>query len=99
MVMWVYFLTNFLFRSCFKFCFLLIQDIFELQKNRIKPGQKVLLIDDLLATGGSLEASINLVKQAGGQVVEALVIMELSCLKGRERLSNIKVSSLIQYDD
>lgn len=70
-----------------------------MQKDSIKPGQKVLLVDDLLATGGSLNAAANLVAQANGNVVEALVIMELTALKGREKLKGINVTSLIQYDD
>uniref|UniRef100_A0A336LYK4 Adenine phosphoribosyltransferase n=1 Tax=Culicoides sonorensis TaxID=179676 RepID=A0A336LYK4_CULSO len=74
-------------------------DTFEMQKNSVKPGQKVLLVDDLLATGGSLNAAANLIEQAQGKVVEALVIMELTGLKGRDKLKGMKVNSLIQYDD
>lgn len=75
------------------------KDTFEMQKGSVQPGQKVLLVDDLLATGGSLNAAANLVAQAQGNVVEALVIMELSELKGRDKLKGINVTSLIQYDD
>lgn len=74
------------------------QDTFELQKDAIKPGQKVLIVDDLLATGGSLNGAINLVRQAGGVITEVLVIMELTGLKGRDKIDT-KVSSLIEYDD
>ncbi|XP_063700426.1 adenine phosphoribosyltransferase [Culicoides brevitarsis] len=87
--------------ECYKFEYVLEYgtDTFEMQKDSIKPGQKVLLVDDLLATGGSLNAAANLVRQAQGNVVEALVIMELTELKGREKIKGIEVHSLIQYDD
>lgn len=70
--------------------------MFEIQKNSIKPGQKVLIIDDLLATGGSMEAAVNLVRKAQGNVKEAFVVMELAFLQGRKRL-DCHVHSLIQY--
>ncbi|XP_055609953.1 adenine phosphoribosyltransferase [Uranotaenia lowii] len=76
-------------------------DVFEIQKDSIVTGQKVLIIDDLLATGGTLDAANNLVKQCGGVVVEDVVIMELTTLGGRKRLekNGAKVHSFIQYDD
>ena len=74
----------------------LLQDIFEIQKSSIKPGQRVLIIDDLLATGGSMEASVKLIEKVGGVVDEAFVILELCLLEGRKRL-NCKVHSLIEY--
>lgn len=73
-------------------------DTFEIQKNAITKGQKVLIVDDLLATGGSINAALNLVQQAGGEVVEALAIMELPALKGREKIPT-KVTSFLEYDD
>lgn len=87
--------------DCYQFEYMLEYgtDTFEMQKESIKPGQKVLLVDDLLATGGSLNAAANLVAQAKGVVVEALVVMELTELKGREKLKGFNVTSLIQYDD
>lgn len=69
-----------------------------MQKSAIKPGQKVVIVDDLLATGGSIEAASKLIKKAGGDVIEALVIMELTFLQARKRL-DCKVHSLIKYDD
>uniref|UniRef100_A0A1B0A291 Adenine phosphoribosyltransferase n=1 Tax=Glossina pallidipes TaxID=7398 RepID=A0A1B0A291_GLOPL len=72
-------------------------DIFEMQKSAVKPGQKVLIIDDLLATGGSLEAAYKLVHKAGGDVVGCLVIMEMTFLEGRKKLPQINVHSLIEY--
>lgn len=67
-----------------------------MQKTAIKPGQKVLIIDDLLATGGSLEAAVKLVRKAGVEVVECLVVMELGFLEGRKKLDT-KVHSLLKY--
>lgn len=76
----------------------MFQDIFELQCGSIKSGQHILIIDDLLATGGTISAAEKLIKQAGGIVDLALVIIELTALKGREK-TNCEVHSFIQYDD
>ena len=59
----------------------------EIHKDAIKPGQKVVIIDDLMATGGTMEAIIKLIEQLGGEVVKICFVMELAGLKGRERLS------------
>lgn len=67
-----------------------------MQKDSIKKGQKVLIIDDLLATGGSMEAAVRLVRKLGGEVQEALVLIELPFLNGRKRL-DCNVHSFIQY--
>lgn len=72
------------------------QDIFEVQRAAIKPGQKVVIVDDLLATGGSLAAASSLVQKVGGVVLEGLVVIELVGLEGRKKL-DCKVHSLIQY--
>lgn len=74
-------------------------DVFELQCGSIKKDQKVLIVDDLLATGGSLKAAIELVSKSGGIVDGCLVIMELTALNGRANLSGTPVHSFIQYDD
>ena len=58
----------------------------EMHKDSIKPGQKVVIVDDLIATGGSVEAAIKLVEELGGEVVKVVFLMELAGLKGRERL-------------
>ena len=58
----------------------------EMHKDSIKPGQKVVIVDDLIATGGSVEAAIKLVEELGGIVVKVVFLMELAGLKGRERL-------------
>ena len=63
----------------------------------VKKGQKVIIVDDLLATGGTVEATIKLVEQLGGEVVGCAFLIELVDLKGRERLKNYKVKTLIQY--
>lgn len=70
----------------------------EIHKDAIKPGQKVVLVDDLLATGGTMEANIKLVEQLGGEVVKIIFMIELAGLKGRERLKGYDVSSAIVYD-
>ncbi|MBQ3335364.1 MAG: adenine phosphoribosyltransferase [Eubacteriaceae bacterium] len=69
----------------------------EIQKDAIKPGDRVLIIDDLLATGGTMKAAIDLVEILGGEVVGALFLIELTDLKGRETLKNYFVESLVQY--
>lgn len=60
------------------------------------PGQKILVVDDLLATGGTLDAACKLIKNEGGIVVSCLVVIELSDLKGRDKLS-VDVRSLLQF--
>ncbi|KAL1380290.1 hypothetical protein pipiens_003600 [Culex pipiens pipiens] len=76
-------------------------DTFEIQKGSIATGQKVLIVDDLLATGGTMDAANNLVQQVGGIVVQDVVIMELSTLGGRKKLeaAGSKIHSFLQYDD
>ncbi len=69
----------------------------EMHTDSIKPGQKVVLIDDLIATGGTIEASIKMIERLGGEVVKVLFLIELAGLKGRERLKGYDVSSLICY--
>lgn len=70
----------------------------EMHKDSIKPGQKVVIVDDLIATGGTIEAAIKLVEELGGEVVKVVFLMELAGLKGRERLKGYDVSSVICYD-
>lgn len=74
-------------------------DVFEMQHGAIKAGQRVLLVDDLIATGGSLKAAIQLVQKSGGIVDGCLIILELTSLKGRDNLAGIPVHSFLQYDD
>ena len=70
----------------------------EMHKDSIKPGQKVVIVDDLIATGGTIEASIAMVEALGGQVVMVIFLMELAGLKGRERLAGYDVASVIRYE-
>mgnify|MGYP005865142527 FL=1 len=70
----------------------------EMHKDSIKLGQKVVLIDDLIATGGTIEAAAKLVESLGGEVVRIIFLMELAGLKGREKLKNYDVRSVIRYD-
>lgn len=71
--------------------------IIEMHKDSIKPGQKVLIVDDLIATGGTTEAMIKLVESLGGKVAGIVVLMELAGLKGRERLAGYRLESAICY--
>ncbi len=70
----------------------------EIHKDAIQPGQKVVLIDDLIATGGTMEAAAKLVEELGGEVVRIVFLMELAGLKGREKLKGYDVRSVICYD-
>ena len=72
--------------------------VIEMHKDSIKPGQKVVLADDLVATGGTIEAAIKLVEELGGEVVKVVFLMELAGLKGRERLKGYEVESVLCYD-
>jgi adenine phosphoribosyltransferase len=70
----------------------------EMHKDSIKPGQKVVIVDDLIATGGTIEAAAKLVEELGGEVVKMVFLMELAGLKGRERLKDYDVASVICYE-
>lgn len=72
--------------------------VIEMHKDSIKPGQKVVIIDDLIATGGTIEAITKLIEQLGGQVVKICFVMELAGLKGRERLKGFDVGSVVTYE-
>ena len=71
--------------------------VIEMHKNSIKPGQKVVIIDDLMATGGTIEAIVKLVEQLGGTVVKIVFLMELEGLQGRKRLQGYDVDTVIAY--
>ena len=73
-------------------------DRLEIQADAVEPGQRVVVVDDLLATGGTLAAGIDLLRRAGAEVVGAAVMVELTFLGGRKRL-DVPVSSLVAYDD
>lgn len=70
----------------------------EIHKDAVKPGQKVVIIDDLIATGGTIEASVKLIESLGGEVVKIVFLMELAGLKGRERLKGYDVQSVLCYE-
>lgn len=70
----------------------------EIHVDAIEKGQKVLVVDDLLATGGTAKATCNLVEKLGGQVIGLAFVIELNFLKGREKLKDYEVFSLIKYD-
>ncbi len=72
-------------------------NIFEIHRDAILEGQRVLVVDDVLATGGTVEATISLVEQLGGEVAAVAVLIELTALGGRRRLQRHEVISLIQY--
>ena len=69
----------------------------EIHKDAIKPGQKVVLIDDLIATGGTIKAAAELVEELGGEVVKILFLMELAGLEGRKVLEGSDVDSVVVY--
>ena len=69
----------------------------EIHKDAIKPGQKVLIVDDLIATGGTTEAMIKLIEGLGGKVVKIVFVMELEGLEGRKLLSGYDVASVLRY--
>ncbi len=73
------------------------QAVIEMHKDSIKPGQKVLIVDDLIATGGTTEAMVKLIESLGGEVVGVVVLMELAGLNGRERLKGYRLESAICY--
>lgn len=70
----------------------------EMHKDAVKPGEKVVLVDDLLATGGTMEAAAKLVEELGGEVVKIIFVMELAGLKGREKLAKYSVDSALIYE-
>ncbi len=73
------------------------EDTLEIHKDSIKKCQKVAIVDDLLATGGTMEATAKLIEKLGGEVVSMQFLIELESLKGRENLSKYDVNSLVKY--
>ena len=70
----------------------------EIHKDAIKPGQRVVLIDDLIATGGTIKAAAELIEMLGGEVVKMVFLMELKGLNGRDLLQKYDLSSVIEYE-
>ena len=75
------------------------EDMLEIHLDSIQPGQKVLIVDDLLATGGTISATTQLVKQLKGEIVGFAFVIELDFLKGRDKLAGYDVLSLVHYDN
>jgi len=73
-------------------------NIIEMHEDSIKPGENVLIADDVLATGGTMEAAASLVKQLGGDIVGVHFLVELAFLKGREKLKDYNIKSEIVYE-
>jgi adenine phosphoribosyltransferase len=73
-------------------------DSLEIHADALKKNQRVLVVDDLLATGGTVQAAIRLVEKLGGEVTGCCFLVELDFLKGREKLPNYRVESLVHYD-
>jgi len=74
------------------------EDALEVHKDAIQPGEKVVVIDDLLATGGTAEAGCKLVEELGGEIVKVLFLVELPELNGRQKLSSYDVESIISFE-
>ena len=74
------------------------QDTLQIHTDAIEKGKRVLLLDDLLATGGTTCAAIDLVKKVGGEIIEAAFVIELEFLKGRGKIKGVPVFSLVKYD-
>ncbi|HEU5189538.1 MAG TPA: adenine phosphoribosyltransferase [Methylomirabilota bacterium] len=74
------------------------RDVLAIHEDAIQPGQTVLVVDDLLATGGTMAATLRLVERLGGKVVGASFLIELGFLKGRDRLRGYPIEALIRYD-
>lgn len=72
-------------------------DVLQIHKDAINPGQKVLVCDDLLATGGTIAATIKLIEQLGGEVVGTAFLVELSELKGRNKIEGYDILALMEY--
>lgn len=74
-------------------------DALEIHKDAVQPGQRVLLVDDLLATGGTIAAAAELVEQLGGEIVGFAFMIELAGLQGRARLGDREIFTLVRYDE
>jgi adenine phosphoribosyltransferase len=73
--------------------------VIEIHKDAVKPGQKVVIVDDLIATGGTTQAMVKLIEKLGGVVVKLCFMIELKGLRGRDKLKGYNISSLVSYDE
>ena len=71
----------------------------EIHVDAIRPGQKVLIVDDILATGGTVSATVELVRRLGGEIIGFAFLAELDALNGRSKLDDAPIISLVHYDD
>lgn len=74
------------------------EDALEMHVDAIQPGERVIVVDDLLATGGTAEAGCKLVEEAGGEIIKVLFLVELPELEGRKRLGNYDIDSIITFE-
>jgi adenine phosphoribosyltransferase len=74
------------------------KDALEVHEDAIKPGERIIVVDDLLATGGTAEAGCKLVEELGGKVVKILFLVELPDLGGRKKLSGYDISAIIAFE-
>ena len=74
------------------------QDTLQIHRDAIRPGQRVLVVDDLLATGGTAAATCRLVENCGGEVAGLVFVVELTFLQGRKKLADYDIVSLVEYD-
>lgn len=74
------------------------QATIEIHKDAVKPGDKIVIVDDLIATGGTVEAAAKLIEKLGGKVVKMVFLMELKGLEGRKRLADYDVASVLAYE-
>ena len=72
-------------------------DVLEIHEDAIRPGQRVVIVDDLLATGGTMESNIKLVEKLGGEVAGLVFFIELSFLHGRDKLQGYKINSILEF--
>jgi len=83
---------------CEEYCLEYGKDKIEIHKDAVKKGDRVLIVDDLLATGGTMAAARNLIKKLGGEVVELTFVVELIDLKGREKLKGENIYSIVEFE-
>lgn len=74
------------------------EDILEIHEDSIEKGEKVIVVDDLIATGGTIGATVRLVEKLGGELLECAFIVELPDLKGREKVPGVKIFSITEFD-
>ena len=74
------------------------EEVIEIHEDAIQKGERVVIIDDLMATGGTISAAANLVEKLGGEIIECSFVLELPDLNGREKLGSRKVFSIVKFE-